>query len=238
MDIEGKNRVPSVVAAAHELKSPLSLIRQLSLLIDDDTLTPEDRAKAVERIYLTSQKALRLTSDLTRAYNLTDPTLFPLSPLSPQQVCRDLIFDMQPYIKAKGRRVKFVAPHGTPLIISNADLLSRILANFMDNALNYTFGDDVLQLTIKTNRKTKKVRLGLRDFGPAIKQDYFEKIEQGIGRNPEVVHARPESSGLGVYIAKQFADILNSQIGIVRHRDGATFYVDVPISSQLKLFEI
>ena len=76
MDVEGKNNVPSVIAAAHELKSPLSLIRQLSLILEDESLTADQRSVSVNRIYLTTQKALRLTSDLTRAYNLNDPTLF------------------------------------------------------------------------------------------------------------------------------------------------------------------
>ena len=238
MDVEGKNNVPSVIAAAHELKSPLSLIRQLSLTLEDEKLTPEQRSLSVNRIYLTTQKALRLTSDLTRAYNLNDPTLFPLSPISPHQICRDLIYDMSPYINAKGRDIKLTVPQKTPLIISNADLLGRILSNFLDNALNYTFGDEKMQLSINVYKKEMKVRLGLRDFGPAIKQTYFEDIKNGMAKNEEIIHARPESSGLGIYIASQFAEMTNSKIGVIRHRDGATFYVDVPISTQLKLFEI
>lgn len=238
MESKGRNSVPSVIAAAHELKSPLSLIRQLALTLEDEDLSLNQRIQTVDRINLTTQKALRLTSDLTRAYNLSDPTLFPLSPLSPQQICRDLLYDMRPYITAKGRKIKFVTPSKTPLVITNADLLSRILANFMDNALNYTFGDEKMQLTINVSKKDKKVRLGLRDFGPAVKRNYFEDIEKGMAKNAEVIHARPQSSGLGIYIASQFATMINSQIGVTRHQNGATFYIDVPVSTQLKLFEV
>ena len=91
---------------------------------------------------------------------------------------------------------------------------------------------------LKVYKKENKVRFGLRDFGPAIKASYFEDIKNGMTKNAEVVHARPASSGLGIYISSQFAEIINSKIGVIRHRNGATFYVDVPISSQLKLFEI
>ena len=238
MDVEGKNNVPSVIAAAHELKSPLSLIRQLSLILEDESLTADQRSVSINRIYLTTQKALRLTSDLTRAYNLNDPTLFPLSPISPLQVCNDLLYDMKPYIEAKGKSVAFYSPTKIPLVISNADLLGRILSNFLDNAINYTFENEKMQLNLKVYKKENKVRFGLRDFGPAIKASYFEDIKNGMTKNAEVVHARPASSGLGIYISSQFAEIINSKIGVIRHRNGATFYVDVPISSQLKLFEI
>lgn len=239
MEVEGKNTVPSVIAAAHELKSPLSLIRQLSLMLDGQALSSEDLKKVSQRIQLTTERALRLTSDLTKAYNLNlnDPTIFPLSPISPHQVCQDLLYDMSPYIKSKNREIKLVGAGRTPLVIANADLLSRILANFMDNALNYTFGDEKVQLIIKVKKKEKKVRLGLRDYGPAIKPSYFEDIKKGLATNAESIHARPLSSGLGIYISAQFAQMIGSKIGVTRHKDGATFYVDVPISTQLKLFD-
>ena len=46
---------------------------------------------------------------------------------------------------------------------------------------------------------------------------------------------RPGSSGLGMFIANEFALAIGAQIGVIRHRDGATFYVDVPASTQLRL---
>jgi len=52
---------------------------------------------------------------------------------------------------------------------------------------------------------------------------------------PVAIHARPQSSGLGLYIAGQFADAMNGRIGVTRHRDGATFYVDLQASKQLSL---
>jgi integral membrane sensor signal transduction histidine kinase len=49
------------------------------------------------------------------------------------------------------------------------------------------------------------------------------------------VRTRPESSGLGIYVANQFARAMNGRIGLIRHRDGLTFYVEMPISRQLSL---
>jgi K+-sensing histidine kinase KdpD len=52
--------------------------------------------------------------------------------------------------------------------------------------------------------------------------------------NPLPIHCRPQSSGLGIFIASQFADAMNGNIGVTRHRDGVTFYVDLNSSRQLK----
>lgn len=237
MEGEGKSNVPSIIAAAHELKSPLGLIRQLALVLEDETISQTEREQAISRIYMTSQKALRLTSDLTRAYSLNDPTLFPLSPINPQQLCRDLIYDMTPQITAKNRQIKVLSPVKVPLVVANADLLNRILANFMDNALCYTFDQDKIELSINILRSQKKVRIGLRDFGPAIRPGHLSYLKKGLGVNLESIQARPESSGLGIYISSRFAEIINSKTGVIRHKNGATFYVEVPISTQLSLFE-
>lgn len=47
------------------------------------------------------------------------------------------------------------------------------------------------------------------------------------------IRTRPESSGLGIYVASQFAQAMDGEIGLIRHRDGLTFYVELPLSRQL-----
>ena len=79
------------------------------------------------------------------------------------------------------------------------------------------------------------VRIGVRDYGPAISSDMWRSLKEKLPTAPQSIHARPESSGLGLYIASQFADIMNGQIGITRHQDGATFYVDLQASRQMSL---
>ena len=52
------------VAAAHELKSPLVLVRQLSLMLEAGDLSADEQKRMLRQISLTSERALRLTSDL------------------------------------------------------------------------------------------------------------------------------------------------------------------------------
>jgi hypothetical protein len=41
--------LPSVLVAAHELKTPLALIRQLALLLDDDLTSSADKTQIQQR---------------------------------------------------------------------------------------------------------------------------------------------------------------------------------------------
>lgn len=224
----------SVVAAAHELKSPLVLVRQLSLALEQGNLSPAEQGRLLRQISLTTERALRLTSDLTRASRLQD-ALFELEPINPQQLCLDIVRDLSPLFQAHGRQIKFVSRKHPLLLVANRDLLRRILLNFSDNALNYAGEDSVVELQMKAFARGKTIRLSVRDYGPALSSDLWRSLQNKLVTAPQPVHARPQSSGLGLYIASQFADAMHGTIGATRHRDGATFYVDLQASSQMSL---
>ena len=107
--------------------------------------------------------------------------------------------------------------------------------NFSDNALNYAGSDLAIELQIKALNSGKIIRLGVRDYGPAISSDMWRSLRDKLSKTNMPVNARPQSSGLGLYIASQFAEVMNGKIGVIRHRDGATFYVDLQASAQLSL---
>lgn len=226
--------LPSLIAAAHELKSPLALVRQLSLMLESGDVTSVEQQRILQQITLTSERALRLTNDLTRSVRLDD-ALFELEPINPQQLCEDIVHELTPLFSAHGREVILKKRKHAPLLIANRDLLRRIILNFSDNALHYADDYSAVQIQIKTFRGGQTVRLGVRDFGPALPSDIWQYLQSKLAVAPQPIHARPQSSGLGLYISRQFASAMNGNIGIIRHRDGATFYVDLHSSRQLSL---
>lgn len=223
----------SLTVAAHELKSPLALLRQLALSLESEDLTPNERRDIASHMKLVSERALRLTTDLTKAQRLEDG-LFVLEPINPQQLCEEVAFELAPLYAACGRDL-VVARRQRPLLaIANKDLLRRILLNFADNALHYSDDVSPVQLSASSRHHGETVRLCIRDYGPALSLDAWRKIHQ-TGMQPEQLHARPSSSGLGLTIAQQFAEAMNGTIGVTRHRDGATFHVDIHASRQMSL---
>lgn len=221
------------VAAAHELKSPLALLRQLSLQLQQEDLSPTQR-RLTERMVLTAERALRTTTDLTKAARLDD-AMFDLEPINPEQVCRDIVHELGPLFEAHNRQLKVQSRRHPLLLVGNRDLLRRILANFSDNALHYTEPGTAVHFQISALKQSGRVRIGVRDFGPAVSSDVWRQLQSRLQSAPQPIHARPQSSGLGLYLASQFAAAMNGTIGVTRHRDGATFYVDLHASSQIQL---
>lgn len=227
----------SLATAAHELKSPLVLVRQLSLLLQqsEHQLTEPQREELLQQITLTSERALRLTSDLTKVARL-DSALFELEPINPLSLCNEIVHELTPLFAAHGRELAVQSRKHPLLLVANRDLLRRILTNFSDNALYYSEPGSAVELQVKALKKGRVIRLGVRDFGPALSSDMWRTLRKKLeSQAPQAIHARPNASGLGLFIASQFADAMNGRIGVVRHRDGATFYVDMEASRQLSL---
>jgi len=223
------------ITAAHELKSPLALIRQLSLALEaGDNLSDREKERILRQITLVSERALRLTADLSRTTRLDD-SLFKLEPLNPQQICEEVAHELTPLFRAKGRTIRVASRYRPILAVANRDLLRRIMINFADNALHYAGDGEAVELHAVTREKGVRIRLGVRDYGPAVPLNIWQTIETSLGTGKQALHARPQSSGLGLYVAGQFARAMQGQVGATRHRDGATFYVDIAASAQLRL---
>jgi K+-sensing histidine kinase KdpD len=226
--------LPFLITASHELKAPLALVRQLALALEGDAGSAKEREQVVHRILLTSERALRLTTNLTRSARLQD-SLFELEPLNPYQICEEVAHEMTPLYKAKEREIRVTSKYRSTLVIGNRDLLHRIMLNFADNALHYAEPDRPVELRAGTSMHKTKVRLSVRDYGPSIPSKTWERLEENLGTAAQTLHMRPQSSGLGLYVAGQFARAMQGQIGATRHQNGVTFFVDVNASTQLSL---
>ena len=108
-----------------------------------------------------------------------------------------------------------------------------MLLNFADNALHYAESDEPVVLQAMAHGDT--IRIGVRDRGPAIPVDTWQSLTHSLGERQQPLHSRPASSGLGIYLARQFAEAMSAEVGATRHRDGATFFVDITASMQLRL---
>ena len=223
------------VTAAHELKAPLALIRQLSLSLESGTaLDDAERERMLRQITLTSERALRLTTDLSRSARLED-SLFDLEPVNPLQLCEEVAHELTPLYKAKGRTIHVASQRRQILAVANRDLLRRVMLNFGDNALHYATSDGPVELHARSLDRGRTIRIGVRDYGPALPSDVWKRLQSQLGTSTQVLHSRPQSSGLGLYVAHQFAAAMGGTIGATRHRDGATFYIDIDASTQLSL---
>lgn len=221
----------SLMAAAHELKSPLVLIRQLAFAAQNNDYSEDERARLLGQLTLIADRGLRLTTDLTRTARLED-SLFVTEPINAQQLCEHVVKEMAPLYQQYGRAITLEMPRkSSPIILAHRELLSSVVYHFADNALHY--GDDTgpVRVFLRTRPSQGRVQIHVRDHGPRLSLSDWRAARAASTSLP----TRPQASGLGLTIAEQFSQAMGGSIGLTRHRDGASFYIELPLSEQLSL---
>lgn len=224
----------SLVAAAHELKTPLLLMRQLSmqLAMTDD---PVKQSQTIERIRLTSEKSLRLVDTLTKSARLDD-AMFELEPVHLVGLCKEVVDELFPLTSAFNQKLLFQDKSRSAVVVGNRELIRSLLMGLIDNAVQYDSESDVIEVSTRISRQ--QVSLSVRDHGPTIDLAEFRKIRESLGKAKLPISARPLSSGLGLMIAGKFVSAMSGELSLTRHRSGGmTFTANLPISRQLSLLE-
>ena len=220
------------MVAAHELKAPLCLLKQLAFSMELAT-DESERQKIQNQMVTVSDRALRQVEDLTKISRLSDG-LFEMEPVAVRAVCDEVTAELRTLFRFNHRNLEIEYRNRNRLVYANRDLLYSVVYNFCLNAMHYSDEETRSELTLSD--KDGLVRLDVRDFGPALPVDVWRSLKKGWVEKPTSIAMRPGSSGLGLYIASKFSQYMNANVGAVRHRDGTSFFVELLPSKQASLF--
>lgn len=228
----------ALAAAAHELKSPLTLVQHIAHTLGDTTLplTDAERAQYLARLQFTSSRMLRLVEQLATSYRLENPDhqlafQFPLEPLNIIEVCEVAAHELSPYAREYGQEIIVHRRQNSQLVIANRDILHDVIINLADNALRHNPREGHVLLSART--RGNHVRLSVRDQGFGVLPGEFAHLQNTIGTRPQPFSGRSGTSGLGLYVAGQFAAAMGGNVGVGRARQGGHFFVDLMRSKQL-----
>ena len=228
MDVE----VDGILVVAHELKAPLAVLRQLALALPGMEFDGEHVRSEMISV---SERAIRQVNDLTKIRRL-DEGLFEMEPVAVRAVCDDVTRELQYLYNYNERKLDVKYSNRSRLVTANRELLYSVIYNFLLNAMHYSCPQTKAELSVKESRS--KVKIAVRDYGPTLPIEVWRELRRGFIEKPTSIAMRPGSSGLGLYIASKFSRYMNATIGAVRHRDGTSFFVELPISKQASLFRI
>jgi K+-sensing histidine kinase KdpD len=222
-----------LIAAAHELKAPLVLLRQLALQLANES-DPEIIAEIAQRIRLTSERSLRLVNGLSKTARLED-AMFKLEPVMINHVAREVVTELEPLSSALGQKVEIKTKKNV-LAVGHLDLIRTIFMGLIDNSLmNHQASEKPIELRFYEHGEN--LQIAVRDFGEAINTRHLETVLTHVGDSPVPLPSRPNSSGLGLFIAAKFSEYMQGDLSVTRHtkNGGLTFKVSLPASKQLSL---
>lgn len=223
--------VDGAAVVAQELKRPLLELRQLAFGFDGNGNSDE---KIRAEMIAVADKAIRQVNDLAKIKKLTTG-FYELKPVAVRALCDDVIAEISNLFGGKKCEMTVRYSNRSRLVMANSELLSSVVYNFLLDATHYT--DEGMKTELRVKEAHGKVEINVRDFGPALPFDVWQEVKGNL-ISPREIAMRPGSSALGLYIASKFSKYMNAEVGAVRHRDGVSFFVKIPVPRQLSMWGI
>ncbi len=214
---------------SHELKTPLTALREGSELLADGAagpLTAEQR----EVTGILRQKCLQLQAmieellDYQRAQESVGRLEF--GPVRLDAVAKRVLEDHRLAAEARGIRTELRLE---PIKLrGDAEKLRVVLDNLVSNAVKYS--PDGGTVSVDLQRRDGSVVLDVRDTGPGIPREDHDRIFDWFFRGEHGHHGRVQGSGLGLAIAKEFVLAHSGRIEVVSEAGaaGGHFRVRLP----------
>jgi two-component system sensor histidine kinase GlrK len=227
IDLEQEKRL-FLRHVSHELKTPLTALREGSELLAEETTGPLSPGQR-DIVGILQQKSIhlqRLIEDLLK-YQRTEESVgrLELSAVRLDRVVMQVLGDHRLAAQARGIRAELRLD---PVVLrADQDKLHAVVANLVSNAIKYSPDGGMISLALR--REGEQVVFDVKDTGPGIplqdRDRVFDWFYQGAG----VPHGRVQGSGLGLAIAKEFVVAHGGRIEVVDESGaGAHFRVTLP----------
>jgi signal transduction histidine kinase len=215
--------------AAHELRSPLGIIRGYASMLSEGTLPETDRGTALARIAEKAEEMARLISDMLETARLETIGLeLELEPVELLGVIDAALAEMRPLLGVD-HRFPPVERSGAIAVVADRKRLTTMLTNLLDNAIKYSPGGGDIE--VDCERDGRVARVQVRDHGIGINAEQAHMLFTRFGRlvTPETSHIR--GTGLGLYLARETARLHGGDIHVTSTLGGGTtFTVVLPLA--------
>ena len=215
-------RTDFIANVSHELKTPLTVMANLSTMLQRPGITEEERCEYAKAISEAARKLAQLITNILKLNKLENQQIFPQPKEFDlgEQLCECLLVFEDAW-EAKNLEIETDIQDDVR-IKSDPELLSLVWNNLISNAVKFTPDGGRIGLSLKTEDGSVVVQV--RDTGCGMKsevgQHIFEKFYQG-----DTSHAT-QGNGLGLALVKRVVDILSGEIGVQSvYGEGSTFTV-------------
>ena len=222
LEISEKQRQQLLADTAHDLRTPISIMRShLEAMLDGVfPPTPENLAVVHEETLHLS----RLVDDV-RTLSLVESGHLPLhlSTLDMSELVQQVVAAFVPLAEADGVDLNTKLVEHAPVLADSARL-HQVLANLIANALRYapqgTASPPAVSIIVTTEADT--VQVGVGDNGPGLTAEQQQHVFDRFWRSDSARSRDEGGSGLGLAIAQGIVEAHNGSIAVASELGSGT----------------
>ncbi len=215
---------------AHELRNPLAPIRNAIQYLRMKGRAEPDLQKAREVIDRQVEQMGRLLDDLLDMSRITSEKLdLRTDTADLETILRDAIDTSRPIVESQRHELTVTRPPEPIAIAADADRLTQVFANLLNNAAKYTDPGGRIEVKVELEGGTVLVRV--RDSGMGIAQDHLPRIFEMFSQASGAAERSQGGLGIGLSLARGIVELHG---GTIEARSpgrgaGSEFIVSLPV---------
>ncbi len=209
--------------AAHKLNTPLACIRGFvsTLLQRGNQLDGETVQQFLQLVLTQTDRLQGLVRDfllLARVNGGVEALARPFRP-------RDLLLTLIDDLGTEGVRVQ---PAGDvdAEVVGDSELVRMALRPLVENGLEY--GPRLGMVTVTVSVGPERTRWEVHDGGSRLTSEALDQLFRPFTRSDEPVERRGSGAGLGLTLARSYAEVLEGSVGGRVDENGTVFWLEVP----------
>lgn len=194
---------------SHELKTPLAVIQNYAVLMQDDSLDPQQRQKYAKTLLEASKRLTNLVTDILKLNKLENQNILPeKEEIALHDSLAEAIIQFEDLIERK--ELELEVSLSETQVISIPSYLDIIWCNLLSNAIKFTEKGGKISVSLKNYGGCALVEIS--DSGCGISKEsgmrIFDKFYQC-----DTSHSQ-EGNGLGLALVKKIIDIIGGEISV------------------------
>ncbi len=213
-----------ISSVSHEFKTPLASIQGFAKLLQDESISEDDRREYTQVIIDETSRLTKLSTNILKLTKLENQkTIGKKSKFLLDEQIRKIIVMLEPEWSKKNIDLDIDLEEIT--YIGNEELMAQIWQNIINNAIKFTGVDG--HIGVKLYRSEQCIVVKISDDGPCIPDEkrtkIFEKFYQGD-------HSRStDGNGLGLALVQRVVELCNGSVWVENTAPtGVCFTVQLP----------
>lgn len=218
-----KEKKTVLLSLAHDVKTPLSVIKLNAQALDKGLYKDEERRSQSAKEII--KKVDEIGTYVSQIVSATKDDFLKLEVIDGELYLEDLIKRIQNFYKDKMEHLKIpfsIEKHSNCLLAGDIDRLEEVLQNLIENGIKYGDGKGI---NVSFSREEECQLITVTNTGntlpPEESQHLFESFYRGSNSDNK------EGSGLGLYICRKLMTQMKGDIFI--HSEGDVFGVTIVI---------